>query len=156
MSEYFTVALPFALVVAESFETLPVGDVTVTVTAPPDTGREPLFTDTVIVAERVLPVLLTTADAATARVPSAMLAEPTALDDRPVVPSAAVRLNEYDPVALAGETSENVVDALAPGASDATEAGLNDDAQPLGTDAENVNGDAAQPVLFLFVSVSVY
>src|SRR5262245_33249062 len=85
-----------------------------------------------------------------------MFAEPAMLPERPLAPSAADTLNEFDPVALPGETSENVVDALAPEASDATDAGLKDDDQPPGTVAANVNGDAAQPTPFLFVTVIVY
>ena len=84
-----------------------------------------------------------------------MLTEPEVLAASPVVLSVADALKPNDPVAPLGEINESVVDTLDPGDSE-EEAGLNDEAQPLGTVAENIIGEGAQPAPLLLVTVIVY
>lgn len=151
--EYFTVATPVELVVAVSVEVPPVGFTMVTVTAAPATGIEPLLTRVVIVADRVLPVL-TTADAVTLRF-ARMLADPEADAIIPLVPSVADTLKALDPDAPIGDVNESVVETLAPDESK-TDAGLNDEPQPVGTMAENAVWDGRQPAPLLFRTVIVY
>jgi len=152
--EYFAVATPVEPVVAESVAGAPVGFVMVTVTVAPETASEPSVTPTVTVAYRVFPLFVTNAEAVTFRLPR-MLTEPEVLAASPVVLSVADALKPNEPVAPLGEINESVVDTLDPAGSD-EEAGLKDEAHPLGTVAENIIGEGAQPAPLLLVTVIVY
>lgn len=134
------VATPVTSVVPVTVSFTPVGPVIVAVTEALDTRAEPFFTVTDNVAVRPFPVLGTTAVAVAERVTAAaaMVAEPLALVLKRLLPSVAETENACDPLAAAGDVNASVVVTLAPGASDAAEAGLNDADQPLGVAAANV------------------
>ena len=159
--ENLTVALPSAPVVPLSVLREPFGAVTTTDTATPEAAAVPAFTFVWMLAERLLPLLLSRrAVALTVRLetvePPETLAVPDADPALPLLASVAVTLNGYDPVVPAGATSVKVVDALAPGASVADVPGENDPLHPLGTEAATLKADAAQAELLLLVTDTVY